>query len=494
MSVKIAAIADIHYKSELPFPSNSPRKYAIADILLLRAVKRLNRYIRPDITIILGDLLDDGACPNADKDCARLKEILELLDSPVIILPGNHDKDIEEFYRRFPRPNQITDIKDVRFVTFWDEDRPGCQSHRSKSGMEVMSAARRGHSGPIVSLQHVPLFPQGKSNCPYHLLNSEEAWGIFKDTGYTLSLSGHHHEGDNLAQRGDAAAVIVPALCESPFAFTEIIIDGENVDTKTHQLKLPQGAEFVDYHVHTPLAYCQENMNPATTIELAREFGLGAFSFTEHSGQLHFDRETYWDMSFLSEGINATRGRSERIEDYFTMIKPFSPPAITGLEIDCDWNGNPVVLPGEMERAQVLVGAVHWLQEIMKPNPSAQAAGEETLRLLTRFLTCGVHILAHPFRLFLIKNMRIPYEIIPQLVSLLKENNVAAELNFHNIDEPQPEFVQACVESGVKLVFGSDSHNLYEIGEFFPHIEFMKRCGYTLSDLPEIMARPEKEL
>ena len=86
----------------------------------------------------------------------------------------------------------------------------------------------------------------------------------------------------------------------------------------------------------------------------------------------------------------------------------------------------------------------------------------------------------------------MPASLVPGIAALLHEHNVAAEINFH-IQETSPEFVKTCVDAGVKFVFGSDSHNLYEVGEFYPHLELMRRCGYSNSDLTEIMAdvRPD---
>ena len=54
--VKIGVITDIHYGDKI---SISARQGQIGDILLLRTVHRLNRMIKPDITLILGDILDD---------------------------------------------------------------------------------------------------------------------------------------------------------------------------------------------------------------------------------------------------------------------------------------------------------------------------------------------------------------------------------------------------------------------------------------------------
>ncbi len=67
--IKIAFIADPHYGTQSSIPN---RRTDIADILLQRAIARLNRLVRPDVTWILGDVLDQGAAGDAQE---RLKHI-----------------------------------------------------------------------------------------------------------------------------------------------------------------------------------------------------------------------------------------------------------------------------------------------------------------------------------------------------------------------------------------------------------------------------------
>ena len=70
--MKIAVLADIHYGSSGP---PVERRSEIGDVLLRRAVRRLNRYLRPDVTLLLGDLLDDGGAPEAPERRAAAKPV-----------------------------------------------------------------------------------------------------------------------------------------------------------------------------------------------------------------------------------------------------------------------------------------------------------------------------------------------------------------------------------------------------------------------------------
>ncbi|MDH7601645.1 MAG: metallophosphoesterase [Armatimonadota bacterium] len=485
MSVKIAAIADVHYKSG-DVAACGRRRSAIADILLLRAVHRLNRWVKPDVTILLGDFIDDPASPNALDDLRRVKQVADLLQSPLIAIPGNHDPDVDTFYTVFEYPGQVVDVKGVRFVLFFDPAEPKHNARRTDAGLRWMASACEGHLGPTVSVQHVPLFPPGTSDSPFAYTNAKDVWSVFAKCGYTLALSGHYHDGDNILSRGAAPSVVVPALCESPFQFAEITIDSSNVQARFHQLALSRELGLMDCHVHTPFAYCQENMDMALSLVLAEDLGLAGLAFTEHSGQLYFDDKTFWSAAFMPTGIDTDQGKVNRMPQFLEQARKFCPPAVLGLEIDCDYLGRPVVRPDDLAQVELRLGSIHWLEALMKPEPDTLRAGDEMIARLERFLPSGIDILAHPFRAFGRKKTDVPSDLMPRLVKLLRQHNVAAEINFHT-QETGEDFVTACLNEGVKLAFGSDSHNLYEVGELQPHLDLLARCGVPSSRLKEVL-------
>ncbi len=147
-NVTIAVLADIHYGESSDI---TRRRSEIADILLRRAVYRLNRLIHPDVTVILGDVLDNGNGPNALQYLERMHSILELLESDYLIIPGNHDPEQETFYQVFKRPDAIEDVCGVRFLPFLDQEEPGYHARRSAVDIERFYQARNGYRGPIVS-------------------------------------------------------------------------------------------------------------------------------------------------------------------------------------------------------------------------------------------------------------------------------------------------------------------------------------------------------
>jgi len=488
VAVRIAVITDVHFNDAAPDPDSGGRG-EIADILLLRAVHRLNRFVRPDVTVLLGDLIDRGDTAFAREDLERLRPTVELIDGPVIVLPGNHDGDPDLFYSVFQRPPDVVDVKGVRLVPFVDPEEPEFNARRLPRDLERMGEARSGFAGPIVALQHVPVFPPGAVECPYDYTNAEAVVEAMGRHGYTLSLSGHHHAGFELLQTDGPGYVCAPTLCKPPFRFLVIQLDGGRVEIEEHALRMPDELGLVDLHAHTPFAYCNENMDIAKAMALAEDFGLAGLAFSEHSSHLYFEKPALVDKLHVLHGVHCPTGRRRRMDAYFDAASAAGcSPANVALEVDCDFQGRPVLLPEDRPKAAFLIGALHRLRALQEPNPDASAAADEFLYLLERFLPSGIDILAHPFRIFQRAGLQTPQRLFEPTARLLREHEVAAEINFHTNDPP-PEFFRLCLEAGVKLTLGSDAHNLYEVGELAPYRTLLRGCGVE-GDLREILLDP----
>lgn len=487
MSTKIAVLGDIHFDSSIA--STNQRHTDIADTLLLRAVHRLNRMVKPDLTVVVGDLHNAGEAANVEADYQVLRRILDKLESPWIIIPGNHDNPEDQFYTHFPRPAERFDVAGIRFACFVDPEEPGYNARRSREAITRMDALRSdGWKGPIVTVQHVPVFPRGSTDCPYAYVNAEEVIGAMRRNRITLAVSGHHHEGFDLVTEGAQSFFASPALCEAPYSFAEIVIEGERVvSTRRHALRLPLGLGLRDYHVHTQLAYCAENMEVTRTLRLAKAFGLAGIYFTEHSGQLYFNAKDYWSGVCLEPG-RPMQESENRMDHYFALLNEADVPrSQRGLEIDARLDGSPLLKPEDRQRIALRLGAVHSLPSIQHPpaSPDIRKVHDEFLAMTTGIAHSGIDILAHPFRIFSRMNMEKPAELFPKVIQVLRATGVAAEINFHT-NIPPPEFFRQCLEAGVKISFGSDAHNLYEIGEFTPHLALLKSIGFN-GDLGDIM-------
>ena len=483
--VRIAVISDLHRQS-YDLGGAAQHQGYFADVFLLRAVHRLNRFIRPDITLVLGDLLNEPDTRRTEHLLAGQQQILALLDSPCIVLPGNHDPAPEVFYRIMPRPPEWIDVKGVRFLPFIDQQTAGFNAQRSTPDILRLAAARRDFDGPIVSIQHVPLFPPGLSDCPYNYTNAPEIISAMRAYGINFAISGHYHEGMEVTDSG-ITFIAAPALCVPPFQFVVADLNADGIHPVRHALANPVKLGLADFHVHTPYAYCNDNMDVCRTLRLGSLFGLKHMVFSEHSGQLYFDKNDYWSGNFLR---GAAPLPVARVADYLADTARLDPAFTTvSMEIDCDFDGRPVVYPEHLKSICLPVGAVHFLPSLSAARPDPAKVQDEFLGMLNRFLRSGIVSLAHPLRIFQKNRLPQPTAIFPKLAKLLRENNVAAELNFH-INNPDPEFFRLCLDQGVKIALGSDAHNLYEIGEFYPHLRFLREdCGYD-GDLADILLTP----
>lgn len=475
--MRLAVLSDTHFHHDRS-AAIGIRRAGIADILLLRAVHRLNRFIRPDATVILGDIVNDGALPEAPAQFQTMRRTLDLLTMPWVVIPGNHDADPEAFYRHFPRPPEWLDVAGVRLLSFVDPEEPRYNASRRDADVQRLRAARNdGWRGQVVTLQHVPLFPPGAHPCPYNYLNAQAILDAMAETGISAAISGHYHTGFGPLRHGAIDLVAAPALCEAPFPYLILEIDAQGVRLERQTLAMPAELGLVDTHVHTHLAYCQENMEIGLAQALARDFGLAGLRFTEHSGHLAFSRKRYGHTCFQG-GLAEAQPAENRMEEYLQALRRHGiAPATWGIEVDADYRGDWIVPPDAMAALPFCIGAVHGLQTLQRGETDEARLADDFLNVLQRFLRPPMAALAHPFRVFRRARRPTPAGLYEATLRLLKERGVAAEINLHT-NEPDPEWIRRCIEAGVPLTFGSDAHNLYEVGEFFPHLDLLRRAGF----------------
>ncbi len=481
--MKIAIISDIHAPDKV---DNPDIRGDMAEILLLRAINRFNRWIKPDLTIICGDFVDGNDSEIAKLWLGKLQQLLGKLTCPYIAVRGNHDPSAEYFYDVFERKDQI-DIAGIRFLTFDDKEEPMFCASRTDEQIERFKNARACFNGPIVSVQHVPIVPPGMSECPYVYTNSEQIIAAMKKYKIFMSVSGHYHNGLGHIQCDGMNFITAPAVSASPFKYMLVEIDGEKVSTMTDDMKLPSELGLVDRHVHTQMAYCAENMDAAQILKLYKDLGLADIVFTEHSGQLYFDKESFWSGECFKNGLADINEKHNRMEQYFELMKQNNVPTKSiGLEVDFDYAGRVMVRPGDKSRAGFLIGSIHKLSEMWKETIDWNAVRLEYLFRTEEILKSGVSVLAHPFRMFHRKGGQLPVDLCVKVIKLLKQYNTAAEVNFHS-QEAEFEFVKLCVESGVKLSLSSDCHNMYELGELWPHLKMLEKAGVSRHDFNKVV-------
>ena len=503
MRLRMAVLTDLHYDSA-DAPSHADRRGDIAHVLLLRAVYRMKRLLHPDVLAIPGDVLDEGRSPRAPGDMAELKQRLDRLEIPRLILPGNHDCDTPTFQQAFGQVPEWLDVNGFRLVPLIDPEEAGFNAHRTEQNFHRIDRAREGYAGPLIAVHHVPVFPEGTTGSPYNYVNAGSVIDNMRRNGCCLALSGHYHHGFH-TRDDDIDFVCAAATCVSPFPVTIVDLDWEpgtgcatrsghpcpQVRVSRHNLRLPESLSLVDCHVHTQFAYCGEDTDVNRVLALSADMGLADVAFSEHSNQLYFDAASCHRAPALDRSWEQHASpHDRRMDDYLDLLRRVVPPRSRGFEVECSHTGGHILAGPDARHAAFLIGGMHQLAELEKPVPAAEKLADDFLAAADRFTASGINVLAHPFRVFRRTGLTAPPELFDPLVRMLRERNVAAEINFHT-NEPPEAFFRLCLDAGVPIAFGSDTHNLYELGDFALHLDFLKRCGFD-GDPMDVIIDPRR--
>ena len=490
--MKLVVISDIHdggiSTGDASFRHvNGPR------LLLRRAIARINRFVKPDLVAVLGDLVERGDAFDAPERYDALFHILDELQPPWCAIPGNHDAPPAIFYRHIPRPPERWEAAGVRVLPFLDTPTASYQATRRPEDLERARSAGEGWDGPIVALHHVPLFPPGAHSCPYNYTNAEDALSAYHAGGIGITIAGHYHAGFGPLACGTGWSLAVPALAVPPFRFWELEIErGAPPRLTEHELRLPDGLPLGESHVHTEFAYCADDISIEAALEVCALVGVCAPAFAEHSGQLYFDRETFWSAAFMDKGLSTKEGRVERVSSYLERAAAVGlSRQRVGFETDFDFHGRPVLEAADRAAAGFIIGSYHWTPETAACRPfDSHLCAERHRRVWERMLSSGLEVLAHPFRVWSRAGVPPPPGLFAELADRLGRARVAAELNFH-LEVPSAEFAVACLERGVPFSLGTDSHALVNVGDFWPHLQFLARLGIGAGDLERVLWQPD---
>jgi len=237
MNCRVAILSDVHF--DAGDCDVEERRYSRGKALLTEAVHFVNEHIAPDLALVLGDLVDAGDTDEGRQCLREVRPAVELLEAPLLVIPGNHDPAPEFFYREFEPLPPWLDAGGVRFVPFVDPEAPEFNAYRPLSSLKRFEEAREGFKGPIVSVQHVPLFEPGSCDCPYNYTNAEEILSVMRAHGVAYAISGHWHRGVELVHAGGVVSIVNPALCEAPFRFLEVTFSDGAIAVRGHALPQP---------------------------------------------------------------------------------------------------------------------------------------------------------------------------------------------------------------------------------------------------------------
>jgi len=486
-TLTILAVSDLHYTGLARQAAQAEHIHGgLAGVLLSKVFLRLQHLgIKPDVTVILGDLVEDGADPNLNVDLTALYSELTRSGIPFIVVQGNHDVMSERFTDLFEVSPGLHRIGGYGFIVYNDQFAETRETTRPEEAIAMTLKIAKQHPGfPLIALQHAPIYPAIDSHYPYRPTNAAEIIDSFRKAGVFLSLSGHYHKGQKVRASNKVFYHTVPALCEAPFSFSVIRLTGQKVEVEEHALAM-HFPHLADVHCHTEYAYCATTVDTAAAITLSKCLGLTQHCVVEHAFQLYFDKRYAmsgrWqaDPGRVAE-VWATPTRS-RMANYRRFVKKLRSPFVrVGLEIDLYDNGKMMLAPEDAEEDlwDILVGAIHFIQDFVPGKTTQEEAEKMFLRDTERLVQLPIKVLAHPLRFFAWNNLQTPKHLYSAVADLLADSGVAAEVNFHAY-QTDPEFIRCCVDKNVKIALASDAHAIQEVGEFAPHVEALKQAGVT---------------
>ena len=486
-SLTILAIADLHYTG-LARQAAQPTQMRgeFARVLLNKVFLRL-RYlgIRPDVTVLLGDIIESGTDPSADVDLTALHSELTRSGIPFLVVRGNHDRQNNRVADLFDVSTKLHKVGDYGLIVFDDTFALSQENTRDEQAIAAtLDIAKENPGLPLIALQHAPIYPPIDSHYPYRPTNTAEIIDSFHKAGVLLSLSGHYHKGQKVRASSKVFYHTVPALCEAPFAFSIIRLNGGKVEVEEHTLALKY-PNLADVHCHTEYAYCATTVDTAAAIALSKCLGITKHCVVEHAFQLYFEKRYAMSGKWQSdpqriEEVWATPERA-RMANYRRFAEKLRSPFVKiGLEIDLYDNGKMMLAPEDAKEGlwDILIGAIHFIRDFVPGQTTQQEAEELFIRDVTQLVLLPIKVLAHPFRFFAWSNLETPKHLYPVVASLLADSGVAAEVNFHAY-QTDPEFIRCCVEKNVKIALASDAHAIQEVGEFAPHVDALKQADIT---------------
>jgi len=486
-SLTILAVSDLHYTGLARQTAQAAHTQGgLARVLLNKVFQRMQHLdIKPDVVVVLGDLIEDGTDPNADTDIIALHSELARTGIPFLVVRGNHDEKNERFAELFDVSTKLHKVGDYGFVVFDDTFAVNHETARDEQSLAAtLNIAKKNPGLPLIAVQHAPIYPAIDSHYPYRPTNAAEIIDSFQKAGVILSLSGHYHKGQKVRASNKVFYHTVPALCDAPFQFSIIRLKGDKVEVEEHALALHY-PNLTDVHCHTEYAYCATTVDTAPAIALSKCLGLTKHCVLEHAFQLYFDKRYAMSGKWQSdpkriEEVWATPERA-RMMNYRRFAEKLRSPFVKiGLEIDLYDDGKMMLAPQDAEEGtwDLLIGAIHFIRDFVQGKTTQAEAEKMFIRDVEQLVQLPIQVLAHPMRFFAWSNLQTPKHLYPDVADLLADSGVAAEVNFHNY-QTDPEFIRCCVEKGVKIALASDAHALQEVGEFAPHVEALRQAGIT---------------
>ena len=233
-----AHITDLHLRGHLPGTARITTRLSRRMPGLFREALRRIASEKPDLVVVSGDLLDYPAYAVDDtpmralatQDLRLIRDALQTLDCPHVVLHGNHD--VEELVADvFPDAQNDFACGGFRVVTFADNEVDDhCPQRLTNERERFLAATGDPASPPQIHVQHYLIHPDRSAGYPHNYREAESLREMIAESGRVrLVLCGHYHGGiAPIEDRGTTYAV-APAFCDPPHRYWVYDVDDRSV-------------------------------------------------------------------------------------------------------------------------------------------------------------------------------------------------------------------------------------------------------------------------
>lgn len=219
-----------------------------------------------------------------------------------------------------------------------------------------------------------------------------------------------------------------------------------------------------DLHVHTEFSDGRDQ--PEAMVEVAEARGLEILAITDHGPALHVGMRENQIADYLSTLMNLKKDADIRL--------------LVGIEANVvNESGDIDIDEKTREKLDILIIGIHRLWFVSDPREMALAYLRSLVNAIRRH---RIDVVAHPFQFHGDLSRFLTVDEIAELLEVAASCGTAIEVN-EKYRAPGEDFYRTCLERGVLLSVGTDSHRAESVGKLDWVSAMLEKIGGSREDL-----------
>ena len=246
--------------------------------------------------------------------------------------------------------------------------------------------------------------------------------------------------------------------------------------------------KITDFHAHTNMSYCaMPSLTPGFyATRIAESNTVSSIVIADHGMAIYFPLEVAWTWEFICDSQIFDKFRdmgNEKLSNHIASLAKYHDKGIVpGIEVEMMDGGKLTFDESFRKDLKVVIGSVHWLPVSIKLGNSPEEVMCHWKKHTFDLINAGIHILGHPFR-WLNAQIVIPDNLIYEIIDEAQKANIAIELNGHYHVATDLKMIRYAAQKGVRIAFGTDSHQPREAGDLSYHLEIVKYAGLDIQNI-----------